>query len=178
MIDTSFILLICFIGFMGIAFKFGYRKSLQGLDQQIASVSKTVEDALQSLKQAEEKQSHELEYSSLIEGEVSDIFKRTHHQIEEIKQQAQIDLEKMIQQRSVNAESQIDRLRNEIMTELNVHVTNQDITTLKLLFNEHISDNTHKEINEHLLNKLEQLFQKKEPANNKTSAQKKIVNAS
>lgn len=175
MIDTSFILLLCFIGFMGIALKLGYRKSLQGLDQQIASISKTMEDALQALKQAEEKQAQELKYHSLIEGEVSEIFKRTHHQIEDIKQQAQIDLEKIIQQRSANAESQIDRLRNGVITELNAHITNQVITAINLLFNQHISKETHQEINEHLLNKLDQIFQKKEPANNGSSAQKKII---
>lgn len=176
MIDASFILLICFIGFMGIAFKLGYKKSLQGLDQQIASISKTVENALQSLKHAQEKYEYEHKYNSLIEQEVSEIFKRMHHQIEEIKQQAQADFDKVMQQRSLNADSQIDRLRNEVMTELNIHVTNQVITTLKSLFSEHISSNTHKEINEHFLDKLDQLFDKKEPANDKLMAQKKIVN--
>lgn len=176
MIDASFILLICFIGFMGIAFKLGYKKSLQGLDQQIASVSKTVEDAIQSLKHAQEKHDYELKYGSLIEHEVSEIFKRTHHQIEELKQQAQADFDKIMQQKSLNADSQVNRLRNEAMTELNIHITNQVIATLKLLLSEHISSNTHKEINEHFLNKLDQLFQKKEPANGELSAQKKIVN--
>lgn len=176
MIDASFILLICFVGFMGITFKLGYKKSIQGLDQQIALVSKTVEDALQSLKNAQEKYDHELKYGSLIDNEISEIFKRTHHQIEELKQQAQVEFDKVMQQRSLTAHSQIERLRNEVMTETNIHITNQVIATLKLLFNEHITDTTQKEINENLLNKLDVILQKKEPANNEIKAKKKIVN--
>ncbi|WP_032112899.1 hypothetical protein [Candidatus Paracaedibacter symbiosus] len=176
MFDASFILFICFIGFTGIAFKFGYKKSLKMLDDQIITVSKTVENALNSLKAAQEKHAYEKKYGALIEQEVQEIFKRTQHQIEEIQHQAEIEFNKMMQNRAINADSQIDRVRTEVMHELTQHVTDQVAKTLESLFSTHLSQQTQITINDHFLSKLDQLFHSKTALNDDEMAQKKISN--
>lgn len=176
MIDASFILLICFIGFTALAFKMGYKKSLASLDQQIKNVSKTVENALLSLNQAKEKQAHELQYAALIEHEIAEIFKRSQHQIEEIQQQAKTDLKRLMENRVNSSDTRIDRMRVEIMGELKLHVTTQVVQTLEALFTTHLSQKMQEKINDHFLNELDTLFQKETSTNSNTVNPKKMVN--
>ncbi len=175
MIDASFILLLCFIGFTAIAFKFGYKKSIAGLDEQISNVSKTVESALQFLKQAQEKHGYEVQYAEVIEHEIAEIFKRNHHQIEEIQHQAKAELERVMKNRIIQADARLDRLRSEVMDELTLHVTNQVVQTLNSLFTTHLSSTMQKKINDHFLNELGQLFEKDTSINTNATPQK-IVN--
>lgn len=176
MIDASFILLLCFVGFTAIAFKLGYKKSIAGLDEQIANVSKTVESALHSLKKAQEKHDHEVQYGAVIEHEIAEIFKRNHHQVEEIQHQAKAELERLMQNRITQADARLDRLRSEVMAELTLNVTNQVVQTLNSLFTTHLSTNMQKKINDHFLDELDQLFQKETGMNTNATPQKKIVN--
>lgn len=178
MIDASFILLLCFVGFTAIAFKFGYKKSIAGLDEQISNVSKTVESALQFLKQAQEKHDQEVQYETVIEHEIAEIFKRNQHQIEEIQHQAKAELDRTMKNRIIQADARLDRLRSEIMDELTLHVTNQVVQTLDSLFTAHLSSKMQKKINDHFIDELDQLFQKDTTINTNTSSQKKIVNGS
>lgn len=176
MIDASFILLLCFVGFTAISFKFGYKKSIAGLDEQISNVSKTVESALQSLKQAQEKYDHKIQYGTVIEHEIAEIFKRNQHQIEEIHHQEKAELERVMKNRITQADARLDRLRSEVMEELTLHVTNQVVKTLYSLFTTHLSSNTQKKINDHFLDELDQLFQKDTSMNTNAAPEKKIVN--
>lgn len=177
MIDASLILLVCFIGFMGLAFKFGYRKSLQGLDDKIAAVSKTVETALQTLKEAEEKYNYEEKYDSLIQHEVQEIFKRVQHQVEELQQEMSADLDKMMQNRLASVDLQIDRLRKETMDELNLRLTNEAVKALGTLFQRYLPEKTHMAINDNFLDQLEQLLHNEGALKDDEMTQKKIANS-
>lgn len=170
MIDAAFIVLIGFVTFLVLALRFGYKKSLSSLDQQIAVITATVEKAKQTLLHAEEKHSFEAKYSTLIEDEIDEIYNRMQHQIIEIKKQATTDFEKTLQGRLLNSDSLIDRKRLEVMNELQNHITQATINTLKELFMTRLSAKTHAEINSSLLTKLKTILQSED----KQMAQKKL----
>lgn len=176
MIDASFILFICFMGFTALAFKMGYKKSLTTLDQQITNVAKTVETALISLKQAQEKHTHELQYGTLIDNEIGEIFKRSQHQIEEIQRQAKAELTRLMENKINSSDTRIDRMRMEIMNELNLHITNQVVQTFEALFTTHLSQGMQEKINDHFINELDLLFETESGKNRNTTKSKKAVN--
>lgn len=174
--DASFIFLLSFVGFMAFAFKIGYKKSLAHLDQQIKDVAHLVQEAQDSLSQAQERYAQEHKTQALIQHEIEEIFKKNHHQIVEIQSHGKKELAQLMENKIKSSQTRMDRMREEVMDELKTSLSHQIGNIMESLFTHHTDKLTQETLNNEFLKQLETIFPL--PQNADSNLQKKAVNQS
>lgn len=118
MINSTFVAFLSFILFMGIAFRFGYRKSIAALDDRIAEIKKTLEEASHEKKEAAKALQLEQHRHTEILSEIDTLLKRTEEEMATSKQKALHDLEKTLESRQMASHMALDRIRIDAIDEI------------------------------------------------------------
>jgi F-type H+-transporting ATPase subunit b len=110
--DPTVIVLVSFVVFLGIAYHLGYRQSMAALDQKIASIRQSLEDATQAKEAAIQALHKERRHHGEVQEEVNLIARRAEEQALLLQQQALHDINKMIDDRQQAAKEMMERMHN------------------------------------------------------------------
>jgi F0F1-type ATP synthase membrane subunit b/b' len=129
--DATFIVLVSFVIFMGIAYRLAYRRSIAALDDKIAKIRQALIDAAQAKEAAiqalhEERRNHEE-----IVKEIELITKRTEEQTLLLRQQALQDIDTMISIRQQAAENMIERIHDAAVQKIREEATAKTLATFE-----------------------------------------------
>ncbi len=131
--DPTFIVMISFVIFMGVAYRFGYHRSMTVLDQKILIIQKALSDAAQSKEVAIQALNEERRRHGEILEEIELISKRTEEQALILRQQTLQDIDKMISNRQQEAETMIERLHHEAVQTIQEEATATTLATFEAL---------------------------------------------
>src|SRR5471030_352384 len=109
MVDPTFIVMISFVIFMGIAYRLGYRQSMASLDQKISNIRQALIDASEAKAAAIQALNEERRYREEVVEEIDLIAKRTEEQAIILRQQAMEEINKIIIARQEAAETMMKR---------------------------------------------------------------------
>lgn len=131
--DPTFIVMVSFIIFMGLAYRFGYHRSMAVLDQKISIIQQELNDAAQSKEAAIQALNEERRRHGEILEEIDLISKRTEEQALVLRQQTLQDIDKMISNRQQEAENMIERLHHEAIQTIQEEATATTLATFEAL---------------------------------------------
>lgn len=146
--DPTFIVMVSFILFMGIAYRLGYHRSMAALDQKISTIREALNEASQSKEAAIQALNEERRRHGEILEEIELIAKRTEEQSLVLRQQTLQDIDKMINARQQEAESMIERLHHEAIQTIQEEATTKTIATFEALVATKFSAAQQKALNE------------------------------
>lgn len=129
--DASFVVFIGFIVFMGIVLKFGYRKTIQGIDSQIKDVSLVLEEAQTLLKIAQERKDDEKQLEKQLATEISQMKELAEKQIEELKRQTDSDIKDILDRKQNSADATLDLMRNSTIQHLQEFLTQHAVVAVQ-----------------------------------------------
>lgn len=159
MFDASFIVFLGFVCFMFLTLKYGYRKSINTLDSQIANVKKIIDDAESAVSEAENKLRQETQNKDLLIKDIEDLVDKTTHQINQMKQNYELELTKLLESKNELADSMKDQLRLKVIQEIKILLSDKIETILTNLMTHNLSPELHETINEDAINQLESTIQ-------------------
>lgn len=108
--DPTAVVLMSFVIFMGIAYRFGYHRTMAALDHKIASIRQALEEAAQAKETAEQALNEERCRHGEIHEEINLIAKRAEEQALHLRQQALQELNKIISHRQEAAKEMMERM--------------------------------------------------------------------
>lgn len=172
MLDASFIVLIGFIVFMATALRFGYKKSINALDQKISEVRETLATAEHRKSEAEAEFKKQKKLQQDLKKDIAELTTQTKAQVAIINAQAHDEIERLFANRQNNFELQLERIRNSAIDHLNTTITNIAVSSLAKLIQD-LPDETHQTINTVQLDEFERLIVA--GSNNSNGAHKKTL---
>ena len=152
--DPTFIVMISFVLFVGIAYRLGYRRSMAALDQKILNIRQALNDASQAKEAAFQALTEERQRHGDILEEIELISKRTEEQALALRQQALQDIDKMISNRQQEVENMIKRLHHEAVQTIQDEATAKTLATFKALVTTRFSSAQQEAINDEALAKI------------------------
>jgi F0F1-type ATP synthase membrane subunit b/b' len=139
MLDPNFIVLIGFILFIVLAFRFGYQKSMNALDEKIEGIKKLLQQAEQTQTDALNQLMTEKKRAENAVIEVQDLKQNTDQQLQDLRLQASQDLDNILRLKADNAKLVLDRLRTQAIQDLKQTVTDRALEMIKNLIQEKLS---------------------------------------
>ena len=156
--DPAVIVCVSFVIFMGIAYRLGYRKSIATLDQKIATIRQTLEEATKAKEEALQALREEQRHHEEILEEIDALTKRTEEQARILQEQALQDINKMIATRQQTVENMIDRMRSTAIQTLQEKVAAKTTDTFKTIVAKEFTSPQQQALNDGAINQiLEQL---------------------
>ena len=146
--DPTFIVMVSFILFMGLAYRLGYRRSMTALDQKISNIRQSLDDAAHAKEAALQALTEERRRHGEILEEIEHIAKRTEEQALVVRQQALQDIDKMINNRQREVENMIERLHHEAVQTIQEEAIARTLETFEVLVTKKFSAAQQKTINE------------------------------
>lgn len=116
--DASFIVLIGFLVFMGVAIKFGYRKAINSLDVEIQGIQSTLDQAAAALKSAEEYSAQERLVERQLIQEIENLKTNAEKRIQELHNQTNAEINIILDNKQNIADTTIDMMRHETILAL------------------------------------------------------------
>ncbi|MBX9805455.1 MAG: hypothetical protein K2Y18_06865 [Alphaproteobacteria bacterium] len=164
MIDPTFIVAISFILFMGIAYRLGYRRSMDALDQKIATIRQALEDATQAKEAAIQDLNDERRQQGEIVEEIELIAKRTEEQAMVLRQQALQEINKMITSRQHAAENMMKRMHQEAVQTIKEEASMQTLVAFEALVTSKFTSKQQETINDGAIAQISAQLTKRRPA--------------
>lgn len=146
--DPTFIVMVSFVLFMGVAYRLGYHRSMAALDQKISNIRQALNDAAQAKEAALQALTEERRRHGEILEEIELISKRTEEQALILRQQALQDIDKIINNRQQEVENMIERLHHEAVQTIQEEATAKTLETFEALVTTKFSASQQKAINE------------------------------
>lgn len=167
LMDPTFIVLISFVLFLGIAYRLGYRQSLAALDHKIATIRQSLDEATQAKEAAIQALHEERHHHEDALQEIELIAKRTEEQALTLRQQALQDINQIISTRQKTAEDMIKRMHSTAIQTIKEEATKQTIATFKAIVTKEFSSAQQKALNDAALAQISaQLTKRQRPASN------------
>lgn len=152
--DPTFIVMISFVVFMGIAYRLGYHKSMATLDHKIASIRQALDEASQAKEAAIQALNEERRQHGEITQEIELIAKRAEEQALNLRQQAMHDINKIIVARQKAAENMIKRMHNAAVQTIQEEATAQTLATFEALVTTKFSQTQHEALNDEAITQI------------------------
>lgn len=131
--DATFVVLVSFVIFLGIAYRLGYRQAISALDDKIAKIRQALQDAAQAKEIASHNLHDERRKHEEVMEEIELIAKRTEEQTLILRQQALQDINKMINLRQQAAENMIARVYEVAVQKIQEEATAKTIAAFEAL---------------------------------------------
>lgn len=152
--DPAVIVFLSFVIFMGIAYRLGYRKSISALDQKIATIRQTLEEATKAKEEAlQALQAEQRHYEEILE-EIDVLTKRTEEQAHLLQEQAMQDINNMIATRQQTVENMIDRMRSAAIQTLQEQVAAKATDTFKWIVTNEFSSPQQQALNDGAIHQI------------------------
>lgn len=153
-IDASFVVLLCFLLFMFSALKYGYRKSISALDNQIFEIKRTLDQAEDKVNQAHNRLEQEKLTQSELSKKVDNMIEEANHRIEGIKSQSAQDLLNLIDSRQRTVDQMMDQIRLKTINDLKLVLADQIQGVLEDLMLHGLDAKSHEDLNQDAINQL------------------------
>lgn len=164
MIDPTLIVAISFIIFMGVAYRLGYRQSMNALDQKIAAIRQALEDATRAKEAAIQALNDERRQQGEIVEEIELIAKRTEEQALILRQQALQDINRMIADRQQAAETMMKRMHQEAVQTIKEEASMQTLEAFEALVTTKFTSKQQEAINDGAIAQIAAQLAKRRPA--------------
>ncbi len=152
--DATFIVLVSFVIFGGLAYRLGYRRSITALDKKIANTRQALEDAAQAKEAAihalDEERRHQVE----VLEEIELIAKQGEEQTIHLREQTLREIDKIISNRQQEAENMMKRLHHEAVQTIQEEATAKTLATFEKLVTEKFSKAQQEALNEDAISKI------------------------
>ncbi len=155
--DASLVVLIGFLVFIGVVLKFGYRKAIQSIDDQIKDVSITLEEAQTLLTIAQDRKSVELQLEKQLAQEIEDLRIMADKQIDELKRTTDADIEAILHRKQLTADSTFDLMRQSTIQHLQDLITHDAVDLIQQKLKES-SSTENQRINDQAIQELKALL--------------------
>jgi len=152
--DPTFIVMISFVLFMGVAYRLGYHRSMVALDQKISNIRQALSDATQAKEAAFQALTEERQRHGEILEEIELISHRTEEQALALRKQTLQDIDKMINNRQQEVENMIERLHHEAVQIIQDEATAKTLATFEALVTTKFSSTQQKIINDEAITKI------------------------
>lgn len=152
--DAGFIVLLCFLIFMFSALKYGYRKSISALDDQISEIKRTLDQAEDKVNQAQNRLQHEKLIQSEMSKKVDNMIEQANDRIEAIKTQSAQELLNLIDSRQRTVDQMMDQIRLKTINDLKLVLTDQIQVVLEDLMLHRLDAKTHEDLNQDAIDQL------------------------
>ncbi len=155
MLDASLIILIGFILFMSLVFRFGYRKSLKALDSKIDEIKKLLDHAELARRQSEVEVEKEKTFAHEAEADINSLKENVTQQIADIQAQATQELDRLMASKAENAKLVLDRLRTHAVHQLKEEITNAALHLIKTITSHELKAEDQEKMNQHFLEMID-----------------------
>lgn len=152
--DASFIVFLCFLIFMFFSLKFGYKKAISAMDNQIAEIKKTLEQAQDKFLTAQERLLLTKTAQAQLSLEVEKLTEEATHHIETMKSQSEAEIINLIESRQATADQMIDQIRLKIINDLKITLSSQIQAVLEDVMVHRLDAKTHEQLNQDAIDKL------------------------
>lgn len=146
--DATFIVLMSFVLFIGIAYRLGYRQSMAFLDQKITNIHQALNNAEEAKEAAIKALNEERRYQTEVIKEIELIAKRAEEQAITLKEQALQDIERLIVTRQKAAEGIIKRMHQAAIQTIQEEATEKALAAFEELATTNFSPSQHEALNE------------------------------
>jgi F0F1-type ATP synthase membrane subunit b/b' len=157
--DASFVVFIGFLVFMGLSLKYGYRKAMGALDQEIETIQATLDQALETLKAAETRVQQEHILERQLGQEIKTIQEAAEAHIVELRQQTDAELQVILANKNATIDSTLDMLRHTLVLELREKLTGEASQKLTDILLTKIPRDLHDRINSQAIHRLKTLLE-------------------
>jgi F-type H+-transporting ATPase subunit b len=149
--------------FIVIAYRLGYRRSMKALDDKIAAIRQTLEEAAKAREAALQAVTQERRRYADIGQEIDLTISRAEEQALSLRHQALQELDDLVKKRHQEAEQMINRLHEEAVKTLQKEATAATLATFETLVEKEFTDAQHEALNEKSIAQItEQLKPKKQ----------------
>ncbi|MBX3486611.1 MAG: hypothetical protein KF798_01750 [Candidatus Paracaedibacteraceae bacterium] len=155
--DASLVVLIGFLVFIGVVLKFGYRKAVQSIDDQIKDVSITLEEAQTLLTIAQDRKSVEQQLEKQLAQEIATLRIMADKQIEDLKRTTNADIEAILHRKQLTTDSTFDLMRQSTIQHLQDLITHEAVDLIQQKLKES-SSTENQRINEQAIQELKALL--------------------
>ncbi len=155
--DASLVVLIGFLVFIGVVLKFGYRKAVQSIDDQIKDVSITLEEAQTLLTIAQDRKSVEQQLEKQLAQEIATLRIMADKQIEDLKRTTNADIEAILHRKQLTTDSTFDLMRQSTIQHLQDLITHEAVDLIQQKLKELPSTESQR-INEQAIQQLKTLL--------------------
>lgn len=159
MFDASFVVFLCFVAFMILVLKYGYKRSITALDSQIGDIKSIIENAQENLLLAEKRLEHERLSQRELSREIDALFAKTDKQIDIVKQESAIELQKLAESKEHITDTMIDQIRLRTVTELKETITQEIQAVLADMMTHRLDAQTHEALNDDAIRMLSETVQ-------------------
>lgn len=155
--DATFVTLLCFILFMIGALGYGYRRSVQALDDQIEHIRETLKIAEAKLENSQERLRNETKIKDHLSEEIERLKDEAQQHLLVIKDQMNKDIAAFIEFRQSTVDQMMQQLRLKTVSDLKETLSDQVQETLKCYLEESLDKKNHEDINDLSIQHLESL---------------------
>jgi len=173
--DASFVVLLCFLLFMFSALKYGYRKSISALDNQISEIKRTLDQAGDKVNQAQNRLQQEKLTQSELSKEVEHMIEEANHRIESIKNQSAQELLNLIDSRQRTVDQMMDQIRLKTINDLKLVLTDQIQVVLEDLMLHRLDAKTHEDLNQDAISQLILVLKEDRKGKHGSSSSKEVT---
>lgn len=146
--NASFVVMISFFIFIGLAFRFGYRSLLSLLDQKIADIRKSLDEAVQAKTEAVQGLYQERIHQRDVLAEIEQISKKAEEQTLLLRQQTFQEIEHIIATRQQEATDMVARLHKEALEMIQEEVAAKTQETFETIVTKHFTPHQHEMLND------------------------------
>jgi F0F1-type ATP synthase membrane subunit b/b' len=159
--DPIVAVIVSFSIFIIIAYRLGYRRSMKALDDKIATIQQTLEEAAKAREAALQAVTQERRRYADIGKEIDLTINRAEEQALSLRHQAFQELDDLVKKRHREAEQMINRLHEEAVRTLQEEATAATLTAFETLVEEKFTAAQHEALNENSLAKIAEQLEPK-----------------
>ena len=159
--DPIVAVIVSFSIFIIIAYRLGYRRSMKALDDKIATIQQTLEEAAKAREAALQAVTQERRRYADIGKEIDLTINRAEEQALSLRHQAFQELDDLVKKRHKEAEQMINRLHEEAVKTLQEEATAATLAAFETLVEEKFTAAQHEALNENSLAKIAEQLEPK-----------------
>jgi len=152
--DSIIAVIASFSIFIILAYRLGYRRSMKALDDKIATIRQTLEEAAKAREAALQAVTQERRRYASIGQEIDLTINRAEEQALSLRHQAFQELDDLVKKRHREAEQMINRLHEEAVRTLQEEATAATLATFETLVEKEFTAAQHEALNEKSLAKI------------------------
>jgi F-type H+-transporting ATPase subunit b len=146
--DPNIIILISFIIFMALAFRYGYKKSLAALDEQIDQIRDRLDDAVRQKQDALALLSEQRQAYSEALNLAESLEAQSQEQLRNVRKSLMHDLEQLVRKKESDLQDLMKRYGQEMVCDIQREVGELTQTVLTQYAKDVLTDRDHEKLND------------------------------
>jgi len=155
--DTNFMILVSFLIFGGLCWRYFAKPIARMLDQQIQEFTQEIEISAQACVEAQKSYYAAQKRSEKVHKDILALHERTREDLEKIKEQAKIQLASIRTLKDKAHQSRLDRLYREKIHWLKSEISQQMLTVFKEILHQEISQAELNLLTDHMVKQMTKL---------------------